>query len=144
MTDTGSPSLLGPGDVGTEVARLRLPPVSRATLALYAGASGDHNPMHIDSDFARSAGAPDVFAHGMLVMAYLGRLLTDRFGAAALRDWSVRFVAITPVGAELTCSAVLAELAEPAPGAGRIARLDLAVRDAAGQTKLEGGARVAL
>lgn len=126
--------------LGTEVARLRLTPVSRTTLALYAGASGDHNPMHIDIDFARSAGAKDVFAHGMLVMAYLGRLLTDHFGVAALRDWNARFVAITPVGAELVCTAVLAELV---PGDG-VARLDLAVRDAAGQTKLEGSARIAL
>jgi acyl dehydratase len=52
------------------------PPISRATLALFAGASGDHNPIHIDLDVARSAGLDDVFAHGMLSMAYLGRLLT--------------------------------------------------------------------
>ena len=45
-------------------------------LALFAGASGDHNPIHIDIDFARKAGMPDVFAHGMLSMAWLGRLLT--------------------------------------------------------------------
>ena len=41
----------------------------RATLALFAGASGDHNPIHIDLDVARSAGLDDVFAHGMLSMA---------------------------------------------------------------------------
>ena len=43
--------------------------ITRTTLALYAGASGDHNPMHIDIDFAKKAGFPDVFAQGMLVMA---------------------------------------------------------------------------
>ena len=52
--------------VGTEIPELGLPPISRYTLALYAGASGDHNPIHIDSDFAREASMPDVFAHGML------------------------------------------------------------------------------
>jgi hypothetical protein len=41
-------------------------------LAVFAGASGDHVPLHIDIDFARRAGMPDVFAHGMLGMAWLG------------------------------------------------------------------------
>jgi hypothetical protein len=38
-------------NVGDTLPPLELPPLSRATLALYAGASGDHNPMHIDLDF---------------------------------------------------------------------------------------------
>ena len=63
--------------VGTEIPALELPPITRTTLALYAGASGDHNPVHIDIDFAKKAGMPDVFAHGMLSMAYLGRMLTN-------------------------------------------------------------------
>ena len=88
---------------GTELTPLVLPPISRATLALFAGASGDHNPIHIDLDFARAAGRDDVFAHGMLSMAYLGRLLTDLVPVDAIRSWSVRFSAITPVLAEVTC-----------------------------------------
>ncbi|MGD9549587.1 MAG: MaoC/PaaZ C-terminal domain-containing protein, partial [Burkholderiaceae bacterium] len=52
--------------VGDEMPVLELPPITRTTLALFAGASGDHNPIHIDIDFARKAGMPDVFAHGML------------------------------------------------------------------------------
>ena len=61
--------------VGDAIPSLTLPPLSRLTLALYCGASGDHNPIHVDSDFARSAGMPDVFAHGMLSMAWLARVL---------------------------------------------------------------------
>ena len=38
------------------------------TLALYRGRLGDHNPIHIDTDYARKAGMPDVFAHGMSSM----------------------------------------------------------------------------
>ena len=53
--------------VGETLPELQLPPVDRTTLALFAGASGDHNPMHIDIDVARRAGAPDVFAHGRVV-----------------------------------------------------------------------------
>lgn len=50
---------------------LTVPKITRTTLALYAGASGDHNPVHIDMDACAAVGIPDVFAHGMLSMAYL-------------------------------------------------------------------------
>lgn len=91
--------------VGSELPPLRLGAVSRTTLALFAGASGDHNPMHIDSDVAKSAGLPDVFAHGMLSMAYLGRLLTSWVAPQDVRSYGVRFAAITPVHAEPTAHA---------------------------------------
>ena len=78
--------------------RREFPPVTRATLALYAGASGDHNPVHIDSDVARGAGFPDVFAQGMLAMAYLGRLLTDTVPIDRIRSFSARFLAVTRLG----------------------------------------------
>ena len=63
--------------VGAVLVDKSFPRITRTTLALYAGASGDHNPMHIDIDFAKKAGFPDVFAQGMLVMAMLGQALTD-------------------------------------------------------------------
>ena len=84
--------------------RSSLPPLTRTTLALYAGASGDHNPIHIDIDFARAAGMPDVFAHGMLSMAWLGRLLTDWAPQRDLREFSVRFTAMTHVGERIVCT----------------------------------------
>ncbi|NGX05731.1 MaoC/PaaZ C-terminal domain-containing protein [Mycobacteroides franklinii] len=84
-------------EVGAELPSLHLKPISRTTLALFAGASGDHNPIHIDIDVAKSAGLEDVFAHGMLSMAYLGRLLTDNFDPASIRSYRVRFAAITPI-----------------------------------------------
>jgi acyl dehydratase len=93
--------------IGTRVPSLTLPPVSRTALALYAGASGDHNPIHIDSDAAQQAGMPDVFAHGMLSMAYLGRMLTNWVPQGQLRKFSSRFVAITQVHDVITCSGVV-------------------------------------
>jgi acyl dehydratase len=63
--------------------------------------------MHIDSDFARAAGQPDVFAHGMLSMAFLARYLLGFCRQDQLRAWSVRFTAITPVNAHVTCSGVV-------------------------------------
>lgn len=88
---------------GDRLPLLQTAPISRATLALFAGASNDHNPVHIDLDAARAAGMDDVFAQGMLPMAYLGRVLTGAFGAGALREFGVRFAGITRVRDRLEC-----------------------------------------
>src|SRR4030088_1084567 len=89
--------------VGADLPPFTAPPLSRLTLALYCGASGDHNPIHVDIDFAKAAGFPDVFSHGMLVMAYLGQALTDVIRPGNIRSFSTRFAAITQLGARLTC-----------------------------------------
>ena len=77
-------------------------PISRTTLALFAGASGDHNPIHIDLDFVRKAGLDDVFAHGMLGMAYLGQLLTNNFSQEKKKKYSAKFISITQIGAKFS------------------------------------------
>jgi acyl dehydratase len=117
---------------------LKIPPISRTTLALFAGASGDHNPIHIDLDVAKSAGLDDVFAHGMLSMAYLARLLTDNFPQQNLRSFRVRFASITPIHAQPTCTAVVRERT------GGEATLDLTVTLADGTVTLLGEAVVAI
>lgn len=128
--------------VGDALPAFTTPPVSRLTLALYCGASGDHNPMHVDIDFARSGGAPDVFAHGMLSMGYLGRLLTNWVPQSHIREYGVRFVAITQVGEAITCSGRVTEIFEA--GGERRARLSLQTTNQHGQVKLTGDAVVAL
>ncbi|QCI66977.1 MaoC family dehydratase [Phreatobacter stygius] len=128
--------------VGERLVHKAFPPISRHTLALYCGASGDHNPMHVDIDFARQAGFPDVFSHGMLVMAYLGQALTDAVSPVAIRSFSTRFAAITQLGSRLTCEGTVTELFEA--GGERRARLALTAKDADGETKLAGEAVIAL
>ena len=127
--------------VGDAIPSLTVPPVSRLTLALYCGASGDHNPIHVDSDFARSAGMPDVFAHGMLSMAWLARVLTHWVPQSAIRDYSVRFAAITQVAETITCAGTVTEKFE-VDGERRV-RLQLTTANAEGQVKLAGDAVVA-
>ena len=39
--------------------------LTRTDLVMYAGASGDFNPMHHDEVAAQAAGLPSVFGHGM-------------------------------------------------------------------------------
>ena len=95
--------------VGDTLPPLTFGPISRTTLALYAGASGDHNPIHIDLDFARDAGMDDVFAHGMLSMSQLGRLITNWAGQDRMRGLTTRFTAITPVGATITCTGTVTD-----------------------------------
>ena len=90
--------------VGDTLPSLKIERITRKQLALFAGASGDHQPVHIDIDAARAKGREDVFAHGMLSMAYLGRMLTDFVPQERIRSFKARFVAITPIYAEPTCS----------------------------------------
>ncbi len=128
--------------VGTRLPPLDLPPVDRTALALFAGASGDHNPVHIDIDAARRAGMPDVFAHGMLSMAYLARLLTRWMPQSRLRRFSVRFVAITHLGNEVRCGGRVTAIEDI--GGERCARVDLSATNQFGQTKTLGEAVVAI
>jgi acyl dehydratase len=129
-------------EVGTRIPSLELPPISRHTLALYAGASGDHNPVHIDSDFAKAAGMPDVFAHGMLSMAYLGRMLTNWQPQARLRKFGNRFTAITQVHDVVTCSGQVVEIFEE--GGETLARCAIQAATSDGTQTLVGEALVAL
>jgi acyl dehydratase len=127
--------------IGTELAPLQIRPISRTTLALFAGASGDHNPMHIDIDVAKSAGLDDVFAQGMLSMGYLGRLLTDWVDPQAIRSYRVRFAAITPLHGKPTATATICAI-DDVDGERR-ATLNLTVTLDDGTVTLTGDAVVA-
>ena len=100
--------------VGEELPALQTDKISRTTLALYAGASGDHNPIHIDPDFAASAGFDDIFAQGMLSMAYLGRLLTNWVPQSYIKNIDVRFSSITPVNIDIICTGIIKSKTESA------------------------------
>ena len=128
--------------VGDALPPLTLAPINRTTLALFAGASNDHNAIHIDIDYARKAGMPDVFAHGMLSMAYLGRLLTLWVDQGQLREFGVRFVGITHLGHRITCTGRVTEtfMADGEPRA----RLEIQTANQYGETRILGDAVVAL
>jgi acyl dehydratase len=133
---------LAQASVGAELPELELAPISRTTLALFAGASGDHNPIHLDLDVAQSAGMPDVFAQGMLSMAYLGRLLTNWVPQEKIRTFEVRFSAITPIHGQPTARGRIAAL-EVVDGE-TLASLELSVTLADGTVTLSGHAVVAI
>ncbi|WP_239113234.1 MaoC family dehydratase [Shimia biformata] len=128
--------------VGDTLPDLVTDKITRTTLALYCGASGDHNPIHVDIDFARAHGMEDVFAHGMLNMAYLGRLVTNWVPQSAIRSLSTRFTAITPVNTVMTCTGTVA--AKRVEGGEKLVELDLVATASDGEVKLKGSATVAL
>ena len=128
--------------VGDALPEHRSSEITRHVLTLFAGGSGDHNPMHVDIDFAKKFGMDDVFAHGMLSMAFLGQLLTGWVPQAQIRDWGVRFLSITPVHATVVCTGKVVELFEE-DGEKR-ARLEINAHTDKGQHTLAGDAVVAL
>lgn len=127
---------LNNASVGDKIPDLVIEPITRSTLALYAGASGDHNPIHVDLDFAKESGMKDVFAHGMLIMAYLGRAVTNFVPQSNLKNFSVRFSSITNIGDILTCSGKVKKIDKN--NSKKTIVLDLIVSDEFGDIKISG------
>ena len=128
--------------VGTLLPPVVFGPITRATLALYAGASGDHNPIHIDSDMAQAAGMPDVFAQGMLSFGILAQVPTRWAGVNRLRGFSARFVSMTQVHDVVTCTGEIVEKFED-DGEARV-RIAVAATAQDGRLTLSGEAIVGL
>ena len=84
---------------------LRIGPITRTDMVRYAGASGDFNPNHHDEIYAIRAGFDKPFAHGMLQGGYVGRMLTEWLGPAALRHFNLRFSAQAWPGDMVICKA---------------------------------------
>jgi acyl dehydratase len=117
-------------------------PITRTQLALFAGASGDHNPIHLDDEEARKGGLPGVIAHGMLSMAFLGDLLAEMAPPDRIRAFDARFVAMAFPGDTITCRAeVTGEIEE---AGGRVATLKLTAANQKGQAVAEGSAKIAV
>lgn len=127
---------------GSTLPELSFAPISRSLLALYAGASGDHDPVHIDIDFARAAGLPDVFAHGMLPFGLLARMVTQWCGVERLREIGTRFVAITQVHDSITCRGTVIECFEREGES--LARIEVTATTQDGRQTLSGEAIIAL
>jgi acyl dehydratase len=76
------------GDAVTPLSRQ----VSQEQINAYADASGDHNPIHVDPDFARSLGLPGTIAHGLLELGILADAISSWAGGSVnLRSLSCRF-----------------------------------------------------
>jgi 3-hydroxybutyryl-CoA dehydratase len=69
--------------------------ITQEEINLYASASRDYNPIHINPEFARKTAAGGTIAHGMLILAYASRMMTDAFGKSWLTGgrFNIRFKA---------------------------------------------------
>lgn len=120
-----------------EQLELTVGPVTAVDLALYAAASGDHNPLHLDETVAQAAGFQRPLIHGMLTMAYVARLFTSRFGPHGLVSLNTRFVGSGSRDDSLTLQATLSAVE------GEHARYAVSARTAAGVAMVSGEALVA-
>ena len=103
-----SQSNLKVGDVHEEVVVENL---SRGLLVMYAGTSGDYNPLHTDEVYTTQvAGYPSTFAHGMLTMGLTGKMLTNYVGDGRLTKFGVRFTNQVWPGDTLTSKATVVEI----------------------------------
>src|SRR2546427_6781019 len=123
-------------EVGDALPKLVKAPVSHLQLVRYAGASGDFNPLHTDPKFGEMVGTGGIIAHGMLIMGFVGQLLSDYVGPAALHKFGVRFRGMTHLDDVITCTGTITEKYE-ADGEGRIAG-KVQAADQSGNVKVAG------
>ena len=82
--------------------------LSRTQIVMYAGASGDYNPLHTDEVYAtKVAGYPTVIAHGQLTMGVTAKVVTDWIEDGELTGFGVRFPRQVWPGDSLTACATV-------------------------------------
>lgn len=110
--------------------------LKRTQIVMYAGASGDYNPVHTDEVFTTEvAGYPSVFAHGMLTMGMTGKMLTNYVGDGRLTEYGVRFTNQVFPGDTLDATATVTAVADG------IVDLDVATVNQNGVEVLKGTAK---
>lgn len=119
-------------------APVRAHVLTRTDLVMYAGASGDFNPMHHDEVQAQAAGQPSVFGHGMFSMGLLGSAIDDYVGPGNVRRFQVRFAKQTWPDEELRTSVVVT--GKRVADGDHLIDFDVRLRNADGEEKVVGAA----
>ena len=122
------------GDTGPEVRH----ELTRTDLVMYAGASGDFNPMHTDEVKAQAANLPSVFGHGMFSAGLLATALTDFVGVGNVRNYKVRFVKQTWPGETLISKTTITGKREE--GGKHLVDVDCELANENGEVKVAGEA----
>jgi acyl dehydratase len=134
MSDTGivTPSSVAVGDEMSPLQRT----VTQEQISAYADASGDHNPIHVDPDFARSVGLPGTIAHGLLDMAILTEAVARWAGGYdRVSSLACRFSKPLLPGETVTCTGRVVEI----DASNRTATLDLEAISSSGERVLTNG-----
>lgn len=141
LVDTQGPEPAPPPAPGWQVgdeAPSLVHTLTRTDLVMYAGASGDFNPMHTDEVAAQAAGLPSVFGHGMFSMGLLGTALTNFVGVGNLKSYKVRFTKQTWPGEELTTRIVVTATRQQ--DGEEVVDFDCSLANADGEVKVAGSA----
>jgi acyl dehydratase len=109
--------------------------LTRTDLVMYAGASGDFNPMHTDEVAAQASGLPSVFGHGMFSAGLLATAVTKYVGIGNLTSYRVRFTKQTWPGETLSTTVAVTE---KRPGNEIV--LECALVNENGEAKIQGEA----
>jgi acyl dehydratase len=96
-------------NIGDDIPTLNTKPITHLQLVRYAGASGDFNPLHTDPKVGETIGTGGIIAHGMLIMGFVGQMVSDYVGPQGLRKFGVRFKGMTHLDDVITCSGKITE-----------------------------------
>lgn len=129
---TAAPAAVAVGDEMTPLART----VTQEQINAYADASGDHNPIHVDPEFARAVGLPGTIAHGLLDMAILTEAVARWAGGyEQVASVACRFSKPLLPGQSVTCTGRVISVDDTA----RTATLELEATSSSGERVLTNG-----
>ncbi len=130
-------------NVGDAMPELVKGPLQKLQHVMYAGASGDFNPLHTDDDFAKAVGMKDgVIAHGMLIMGIVGQAITAWIPRKDLKKFGVRFAGMTKPGNTITVTGSVTD--KRVEDGNNIIVCDVAAKDENGDVKITGKFEAAL
>ena len=122
--------------VGNKLPSMKIDSISEDTLSKYAEASGDYNSIHLDCNYAKKIGLDGVIAHGMLIMAYLGRTLTENIKQDNILEYGVKFSSMVNIGDNLLCTGYVDDIMKK--NSKTLLKIKLGVKDQNGDKKLDG------
>ena len=122
--------------MGYEIPAKNIGPFSQNAIIKYAKASGDFNPIHLDKEFAKTMGLDNVIAHGMLIMAHLGKNIANSNSVSFLKHFSVQFCSITRLEEKLMCKGEVLKIEKN--NQKKIITLKLKVLNLSGEVKILG------
>jgi acyl dehydratase len=130
-------------NVGDTVIEMEKGPLQKLQLVMYAGASGDFNPLHTDDDFAKAVGMKDgVIAHGMFIMGCVGQAVTDWVPKKRLKRYGVRFAGMSKPGNTIIISGVVTD--KSIVDGENIVTCSVVAKDEQGDVKVSGSFDAAL
>lgn len=71
--------------------------VTQSVIDAYAAASGDHNPIHVDPEFAAAGPFGRTIAHGLMTLAYVSEMLNRWTGGAFDETGEIEIAFVAPV-----------------------------------------------